>query len=137
MREPSHFVFIQCDREQRAAIVQPGWCCQSSQSNTAGGGQASLSVTHTHTRTLTNTHKQTLPLMLTLGSSQTVPWLGLPETGCLFIPQNIIIITSSDVVDSVFSSITLKGWFAQTCKMKKGLFFPHSCRSMSLKHLSH
>lgn len=57
MREPSHFVFIQWDREQRAAIVQPGWCCQSSQSNTAGGGQASLSVTHTraHTRKHTQT----------------------------------------------------------------------------------
>lgn len=53
MREPSHSVFIQSDTEQRAAIVQPRWCCQSTQGSTAGGGRASHAHTHTQTLTLT------------------------------------------------------------------------------------
>lgn len=48
MREPSHSVFIQSDPEQRSAIVQPYWCCHSTQDNTAGGGRVSVSHTHTH-----------------------------------------------------------------------------------------
>lgn len=48
----SDSVFIQSDTEQRSTIVQPRWCCQSTQGSTAGG----VALARTHATAHTHAH---------------------------------------------------------------------------------